>query len=45
MACGVPVVGSRSGEIPHVIADAGLLVAEGDANALCAVLYAEAGAA
>jgi glycosyltransferase involved in cell wall biosynthesis len=34
MACGVPVVGSDSGEIPHVIGDAGLVVPEGDAAAL-----------
>jgi glycosyltransferase involved in cell wall biosynthesis len=29
-ACGVPVVGSDSGEIPHVIADAGLVLPEHD---------------
>ena len=34
MACGVPVVGSDSGEIPNVIGDAGLVFAEGDGRAL-----------
>ncbi len=34
MACGAPVVGSDSGEIPNVIGDAGLVFAEGDAQAL-----------
>ncbi|MBI5300723.1 MAG: glycosyltransferase family 4 protein [Chloroflexi bacterium] len=34
MACGVPVVGSDSGAIPEVIADAGLIFPEGDVNAL-----------
>jgi glycosyltransferase involved in cell wall biosynthesis len=34
MACGIPVVGSDSGEIPHVIGDAGLVTPEGDAAAL-----------
>lgn len=34
MACGVPVIGSRSGEIPHVIGDAGLTVPEEDIDAL-----------
>jgi glycosyltransferase involved in cell wall biosynthesis len=34
MACGIPVVGSSSGEIPHVIGDAGIVVPEGDAAAL-----------
>ncbi len=29
-ACGVPVVGSDSGEIPHVIGEAGLVVGEAD---------------
>ncbi|RCJ18203.1 glycosyl transferase family 1 [Nostoc minutum NIES-26] len=34
MACQVPVIGSNSGEIPHVIGDAGLVFPEGDAKAL-----------
>ncbi|MEM7794129.1 MAG: hormogonium polysaccharide biosynthesis glycosyltransferase HpsO [Cyanobacteria bacterium P01_C01_bin.118] len=34
MACQVPVVGSDSGEIPHVIADSGLVFPEGDDAAL-----------
>lgn len=34
MACGVPVVGSDSGEIPHVVGEAGLIFPEGDAEAL-----------
>jgi glycosyltransferase involved in cell wall biosynthesis len=34
MACGVTVVGSDSGEIPHVIGDAGLLFPEGQAGEL-----------
>ena len=34
MACEVPVIGSDSGEIPHVIDDAGLIFPEGDINAL-----------
>ncbi len=34
MACGVPVVGAASGEIPNVIGDAGLIFPEGDAAAL-----------
>ena len=38
MACGVPVVGSDCGEIPHVIGDAGLVFPEGDAEALQAQL-------
>jgi glycosyltransferase involved in cell wall biosynthesis len=38
MACGVPVVGSDSGEIPHVIGDAGLVLPEADAAAWAAGL-------
>ena len=38
MACGVPVVGSDSGEIPNVIGEAGLIFAEGDERALRAKL-------
>ncbi|HEX6541377.1 MAG TPA: glycosyltransferase [Ktedonobacterales bacterium] len=38
MACGVPVVGSHSGEIPHVIGSAGVIVPEGDVAALGAAL-------
>ena len=34
MACEIPVVGSDSGEIPHVIGNAGLVVPEDDAAAL-----------
>ncbi|MBD2210351.1 glycosyltransferase family 4 protein [Nostoc linckia FACHB-104] len=34
MACKVPVIGSNSGEIPHVIGDAGLIFPEGDSQAL-----------
>jgi glycosyltransferase involved in cell wall biosynthesis len=33
MACGVPVVASDSGEIPHVVGNAGLLVREDDLDA------------
>src|SRR5205807_7616018 len=32
-ACGVPVIGSDSGEIPYVIGDAGVIVAERDVAA------------
>jgi glycosyltransferase involved in cell wall biosynthesis len=38
MACGVPVVGSDSGEIPTVIGDGGLVTPEGDSAALSAAL-------
>jgi glycosyltransferase involved in cell wall biosynthesis len=34
MSCGVPCVGARSGEIPGVLGDAGLLFPEGDVAAL-----------
>ena len=34
MACEVPVIGSDSGEIPHVLDGAGLVFPEGDADAL-----------
>ena len=34
MACGIPVIGSASGEIPHVIGSAGMIVPEGDVEAL-----------
>jgi glycosyltransferase involved in cell wall biosynthesis len=34
MACEVPVIGSSSGEIPHVIGDAGLVFPENDVAAL-----------
>ncbi|BAT56483.1 Glycosyl transferase, group 1 [Nostoc sp. NIES-3756] len=34
MACQVPVIGSDSGEIPHVIGDAGLIFPEGNVQAL-----------
>jgi glycosyltransferase involved in cell wall biosynthesis len=38
MACGVPVIGSDSAEIPNVLGDAGLIVPEGDSSALCHTL-------
>jgi glycosyltransferase involved in cell wall biosynthesis len=38
MACGTPVIGSDSGEIPHVVGDAGLVFPEGRADVLQAHL-------
>ena len=38
MASGLPVIGSTCGAIPEVIADAGLIVPEGDSAALAAAL-------
>ncbi|MDX1415672.1 MAG: glycosyltransferase [Candidatus Promineifilaceae bacterium] len=38
MACEVPVIGSNSGEIPHVIGEGGLTFAEDDVAALSAYL-------
>jgi len=40
MACGVPVIGAATGEIPNVIGDAGLTFPEGDIAALRAALAA-----
>jgi len=34
MSCGVPVIGSDSGEIPNVIGEAGIIFPEGDSAAL-----------
>jgi glycosyltransferase involved in cell wall biosynthesis len=34
MACGVPVIGSDSGEIPNVVGEAGLIFHEGDSEGL-----------
>lgn len=39
MACQVPVIGSDSGEIPHVIGEAGLIFPEGNAIALRECLH------
>ena len=39
-ASGIPVVGSNSGEIPHVIEDAGVIVPEADETAWVATLTA-----
>ncbi len=40
MSCAIPVVGSDSGEIPNVIGDAGMIVPEGDVDALRAAFLA-----
>lgn len=40
MACGIPAIGSDSGEIPHVIGDAGLIFPEDDASELAIHLQA-----
>ncbi|MEN1679311.1 MAG: glycosyltransferase family 4 protein, partial [Planctomycetota bacterium] len=37
-ACGVPVIGSDSGEIPYVIGDAGIVSPEGKVEPLAAAL-------
>lgn len=39
MACGIPVVGSDCGEIPHVIGDAGLVFPEEDHQSLTTHLH------
>ena len=39
MSCEVPVIGSNSGEIPHVIGDAGLIFKEGDARELSKCIH------
>jgi glycosyltransferase involved in cell wall biosynthesis len=38
MACGIPVIGSSSGAIPEVVADAGIIVPENDAGALSSAI-------
>ncbi len=38
MSCGVPVIGSDSGEIPTVVGDAGLIFPEGDSRQLASSL-------
>jgi glycosyltransferase involved in cell wall biosynthesis len=43
MSCGVPVIGSSSGEIPNVVGDAGLIVPEGDVAALASAIERLAG--
>ncbi len=39
MSCGIPVIGSNSGEIPHVVADAGLIFAEGNIPGLVTQIH------
>jgi len=39
MSCGVPVIGSSSGEIPNVIGDAGMIFPEGDVRALADAIH------
>jgi len=39
MACETPVIGSDSGEIPHVIGDAGFIFPENDSDALADYLH------
>jgi glycosyltransferase involved in cell wall biosynthesis len=39
MACGVPVIGSDSGAIPETVGQAGLIVPEGDADALAKAIF------
>ena len=43
MACGVPVVASDAGALPDVVANAGIVVPEGDARALATAVIAAAG--
>jgi L-malate glycosyltransferase len=40
MACQTPVIGSDSGEIPHVIGDAGMVFPEGNVDSLASCLTA-----
>lgn len=39
MACGVPVIGSNSGAIPETVGQAGLIVPEGDPDALAKAIF------
>jgi glycosyltransferase involved in cell wall biosynthesis len=39
MAAGLPVVASRQGDLPIMVADAGILFEPGDASALAAALF------